>query len=148
MEDARLRLLLDTVVEAAAGLRRELALPPTTVRPADAVAAVAPTAQGVDDVGPRAHASDDPALLDQLLALPQVHLVVDGYNVTKTGLRRLAAGGPALAPAQRAHLARGAVGGRGDRVLRRCGPGGAGSVDDDARGPRAVQPARRDGRRS
>ena len=29
-------------------------------------------------------ASDDPALLDQLLALPRVHLIVDGYNVTKT----------------------------------------------------------------
>jgi predicted RNA-binding protein with PIN domain len=28
-------------------------------------------------------ASDDPALLDQLLALPRVHLVVDGNNVTK-----------------------------------------------------------------
>jgi predicted RNA-binding protein with PIN domain len=28
--------------------------------------------------------SDDPALLDHLLALPRVHLVVDGYNVTKT----------------------------------------------------------------
>ena len=29
-------------------------------------------------------ASDDPALLEQLLTLPRVHLVVDGYNVTKT----------------------------------------------------------------
>jgi predicted RNA-binding protein with PIN domain len=28
---------------------------------------------------------DDPALLDQLLALPRVHMLVDGYNVTKTG---------------------------------------------------------------
>jgi predicted RNA-binding protein with PIN domain len=28
--------------------------------------------------------SDDPVLLDQLLALPRVHLIVDGYNVTKT----------------------------------------------------------------
>jgi len=26
---------------------------------------------------------DDPALLDELLALPRVHVVVDGYNVTK-----------------------------------------------------------------
>jgi predicted RNA-binding protein with PIN domain len=27
---------------------------------------------------------DDPALFDELLALPQVHLIIDGYNVTKT----------------------------------------------------------------
>ena len=27
----------------------------------------------------------DPAALDRLLALPEVHLMVDGYNVTKTG---------------------------------------------------------------
>src|SRR5690606_22701548 len=33
----------------------------------------------------RAMAADDPARLDQLLALPQVHLIVDGYNVTKLG---------------------------------------------------------------
>ncbi len=85
MEDARVRLLLDTVVDAAQGLRRELALPPTTLRPADAVAAVTPAAAGVDDVASRALASDDPAVLDDLLALPQVHLIVDGYNVTKTG---------------------------------------------------------------
>ncbi|MCZ9337093.1 NYN domain-containing protein, partial [Streptomyces sp. TRM76130] len=33
----------------------------------------------------RALSEYDPAVLDQLLALPQAHLVVDGYNVTKTG---------------------------------------------------------------
>ena len=38
---------------------------------------------------------DDPALLDQLLALPRVHLVVDGYNVTKTALARAALDGSA-----------------------------------------------------
>jgi predicted RNA-binding protein with PIN domain len=37
------------------------------------------------DIAARALSEDDPAILDQLLALPQVHLVVDGYNVTKTG---------------------------------------------------------------
>jgi predicted RNA-binding protein with PIN domain len=84
-ESVRLRLLLDTVVEAAQGLRRELALPPTTTRPADSVGGVTPDPAGVDDLALRAHAADDPAVLDQLLALPQVHLVVDGYNVTKTG---------------------------------------------------------------
>ncbi|HJU96456.1 MAG TPA: hypothetical protein VJ644_00640, partial [Jiangellaceae bacterium] len=35
LETARLGLLLDTLAEAAAGLRRELALPASTVRPAD-----------------------------------------------------------------------------------------------------------------
>lgn len=33
VEDMRVRLLLDTVLEAAQGLRRELALPPVSVRP-------------------------------------------------------------------------------------------------------------------
>lgn len=85
-DDLRLRLLLDTVLDAAQGLRRELALPPIGhIRPADGVAAVLPTIAGVADVAVRALAVDDPAVLDQLLALPQVHLVVDGYNVTKTG---------------------------------------------------------------
>ncbi|MGH8867308.1 MAG: NYN domain-containing protein [Actinomycetes bacterium] len=83
--DMRMRLLLDTLVEAAQGLRRELALPPLTSRPADTVSAVTPSPSGPQDVSERALAADDPALLDQLLRLPQVHLVVDGYNVTKSG---------------------------------------------------------------
>ncbi|MDT9684560.1 NYN domain-containing protein [Streptomyces sp. TRM76323] len=85
VEDVRLRLLLDTVLEAAQGLRRELALPPVSVRPADSVEAVEPGRMSPKDVAARALSETDPALLDQLLALPQAHLVVDGYNVTKTG---------------------------------------------------------------
>ncbi|MDI5963529.1 NYN domain-containing protein [Streptantibioticus silvisoli] len=85
LEDMRLRLLLDTVLEAAQGLRRELALAPVQVRPADTVDAVTPAAINPRDIARRALAEDDPQLLDQLLALPQAHLVVDGYNVTKTG---------------------------------------------------------------
>lgn len=87
VDSVRLRLLMDTVLEAAQGLRRELALPPLSGRPADVVAAAAvtPVPAGVADVANRALTVDDPALLDQLLELPQVHLVVDGYNVTKTG---------------------------------------------------------------
>lgn len=88
IEDVRLRLLLDTVLDAASGLRRELALPPRdtmAVRPADTVDAVAPGAFSARDIATRALSETDPALLDQLLALPQAHLVVDGYNVTKTG---------------------------------------------------------------
>ncbi|MFI2262063.1 NYN domain-containing protein [Streptomyces tubercidicus] len=85
VEDMRLRLLLDTVLDAAQGLRRELALPPANVHPADTVEAVAPGRMTPKDIATRALSEMDPALLDQLLALPQAHLVVDGYNVTKTG---------------------------------------------------------------
>lgn len=113
MGDARLRLLLDTVLEGTQGLRRELALAPTELRPADAVAAVAARSEGPHDVGARALEESDPGLLDQLLALPQVHLVVDGYNVTKTGFpdvplhvqrHRLVTGLAALAARTRAEV--------------------------------------------
>ncbi len=96
-DDIRLRLLLDTLLGAAQGLRNELALPPAQAAgelPADRVAelagASAAAAPGVADVATRALAFDDPARLDQLLALPRVHLVVDGYNVTKSGYGTLA----------------------------------------------------------
>lgn len=85
VEDMRLRLLLDTVLQSAQGLQRELALPVAQLRPADLVEAVEPGSANPHDVARRGLAEDDPALLDQLLAIPQVHLVVDGYNVTKTG---------------------------------------------------------------
>ncbi|MFH8367321.1 NYN domain-containing protein [Streptomyces sp. NPDC018031] len=85
VEDMRVRLLLDTVLESAQGLRRELALPPASVHPADTVDAVEPGRMTPKDIARRALSETDPALLDQLLALPQAHLVVDGYNVTKTG---------------------------------------------------------------
>ncbi|MDT0264929.1 NYN domain-containing protein [Streptomyces sp. DSM 44915] len=91
IEDTRLRLLLDTVLDATQGLRRELALPPARQGqlPAETVAAVRPGEPGPGDIARRALAGDDPAVLDQLLALPQAHLVVDGYNVTKTGYPQL-----------------------------------------------------------
>ncbi|MEV0741641.1 NYN domain-containing protein [Streptomyces sp. NPDC050549] len=85
VEDMRVRLLLDTVLEATQGLRRELALPPVSVRPAETVDAVEPGRMTPKDIAARALSENDPAILDQLLALPQAHLVVDGYNVTKTG---------------------------------------------------------------
>ena len=87
-DELRLRLLLDALLGAAQGLRRELALAPAEGRPGDAVAAdyaraaAGPTAQG--------RADDDPGLLDALLAVPLTHLLVDGYNVTKTGYGGLA----------------------------------------------------------
>jgi predicted RNA-binding protein with PIN domain len=89
-DDVRLRLLLDTVLQSAEGLRRELALAPIAdgTRPADSVDVGTASSSGTD-VRQRALAADDPGLLDQLLALPQVHLVVDGYNVTKSGYGNL-----------------------------------------------------------
>jgi predicted RNA-binding protein with PIN domain len=85
--DTRTRLLLDTIVESAAGLRRELALPPAEGTPADAVESALAAAADATPAGVphRARDGDDPAMLDELLRLPKAHLVVDGYNVTKTG---------------------------------------------------------------
>ena len=82
-DEVRLALLVDTLDGAVTGLRRELALGGGTgPRPADMVRG-ATAAQGT--VG----RVEDPAALDRLLALPAVHMVVDGYNVTKTGYPEL-----------------------------------------------------------
>ncbi|MBP2702468.1 NYN domain-containing protein [Microbispora sp. RL4-1S] len=85
VEDARIRVLMDALQDAAAGLRKELALPTTISKPADYVAAVTPGEPGVAAIPARALANDDPALLDQLLGIANLHLIIDGYNVTKTG---------------------------------------------------------------
>ncbi len=82
LDEIRTRLLIDTLTEAAAGLRRELALPPGDARPADSAGGREPGVGGADTAA-RAQEADDPAMLDALLALPRAHLVVDGYNVTK-----------------------------------------------------------------
>lgn len=82
LDDARLWLLVDTVVQAASGLRRELSLAPPSLAPADTVA-------GGTGRSP-ARTVADPAALDGVLQLPHVHLVVDGYNVTKSGYPELA----------------------------------------------------------
>ena len=82
LDDARLRMLVETLTDAAAGIRRELALPASPLRPADAVAS---TAMGAGS----GRGADDGAGLERLLGLPQVHLIVDGYNVTKTGYGEL-----------------------------------------------------------
>ncbi len=66
------------MTEAASGIRRELSLPPPTRRPAEGVA-------GTAGPLPDRRSTDDPAALDRLLALPNPHLIVDGYNVTKAG---------------------------------------------------------------
>jgi predicted RNA-binding protein with PIN domain len=83
-ETLRARLLLDTLLDTAQGLRRELALPPVEGAPADAVEADIAQQGSRASSGHGSLAPDDPALLDQLLALPRAHMIVDGYNVTKT----------------------------------------------------------------
>jgi predicted RNA-binding protein with PIN domain len=82
VDDARLWLLVETINAAAAGIRRELSLPPPSLRPADAV-----TAGGAGETGTRT--VPDAAALDRLLAMPEAHLIVDGYNVTMTGYGEL-----------------------------------------------------------
>ena len=80
----RARLLLDSVIEAATGLRRELALPPASGSPGDRLEA-AMASEGTRQ--PTSAGSLDPrsaALLEQSLALPRARLIVDGYNVSKT----------------------------------------------------------------
>ncbi len=80
----RARLLLDTVIDAASGLQRELALPPTTGAPGDRVEAEvvaqgdrpAPTVPGRGENGA--------GTLEHLLAMPRARLIIDGYNVTKS----------------------------------------------------------------
>jgi predicted RNA-binding protein with PIN domain len=83
-ESVRAKLLVDTVVEAAQGLRRELGLPAVERLPADTVAADVAEEGARTSSGRRSLPVDDPGLLEELLRLPKAHLVIDGYNVTKT----------------------------------------------------------------
>ncbi|MFF0148106.1 YacP-like NYN domain-containing protein [Amycolatopsis sulphurea] len=82
-DEVRLALLVDTIDGAVHGLRRELALGDRGARPADMISGVR------SGLGPGGRIADVVAL-DRHLALPNVHLIVDGYNVTKTGYPELA----------------------------------------------------------
>lgn len=80
----RARVLLETVVEAASGLRRELSLPAVTGSPGERVegelaAEGARASSATGSLGP-----SSPALLEHYLAMPRARLIVDGYNVSKT----------------------------------------------------------------
>jgi len=78
----RTRLLLDALVEAGQGLRRELGLPPTAGTPAERLEAEllgAREAETAPAVGPA-----DAVLLERYLGLPRARLIIDGYNVSKT----------------------------------------------------------------
>ncbi|MBW0102022.1 NYN domain-containing protein [Pseudonocardia sp. KRD291] len=78
-DEVRLGLLLDTLGGAVNGLRRELSLGGGGgPRPADTVA-------GAHGGGSGGTPVDDLAALDAMLGLPALHLLVDGYNVSKTG---------------------------------------------------------------
>ncbi|MTD17362.1 RNA-binding protein [Nakamurella sp. YIM 132087] len=77
--DRRLDLLLTTLEGAAGGLRREWNLLGGGADPADVVGR---------DLGvgaPAAETTADPGRLLRWLGLPAAHLIVDGYNVTKSG---------------------------------------------------------------
>lgn len=81
----RARILLDTVIDAANGLRRELALPAVSGAPGDRIEADLVDAVGTRD--PSAAGSlgtASPALLEQYLAMPGARLIIDGYNVSKS----------------------------------------------------------------
>ncbi len=91
VDDARMRVLLDTLIASAHGVRRELDLPTMVARPADLLArgGDGPSSAPQAFVGARGRPDDDPTLIDEVLAVPGVHLIIDGYNVTKRGYGRL-----------------------------------------------------------
>ncbi|TWF94162.1 putative RNA-binding protein with PIN domain [Saccharopolyspora dendranthemae] len=81
-DEVRLALLLETLEGAVGGLRREIGAAGSGPRPADVVRRVREQTATSGEVG-------DIVALDRLLGLPAVHLIVDGYNVTKTGYPEL-----------------------------------------------------------
>ncbi len=89
-QTARLRVLLDTVTAAATGLRRELDLPGGAARPSELVAADQQGASGAEGGSllatlRRGRPATDPSVVDDVLTVPGIHVIVDGYNVTKLG---------------------------------------------------------------
>jgi predicted RNA-binding protein with PIN domain len=76
----RARLLLDTVIDAAGGLRRELGLPAVGGAPADRVER---ELEGNEGRAPMSLGTDSPGAIEQYLAMPRARLIVDGYNVSK-----------------------------------------------------------------
>jgi predicted RNA-binding protein with PIN domain len=81
-DDRRLDLLLGVLESAAAGLRREWNLIGGGPAPADMVAAQLP--EPATD-----HRTTDPVRLTLWAGMPGAHLIVDGYNVSKTGFPEL-----------------------------------------------------------
>jgi predicted RNA-binding protein with PIN domain len=81
--DRRLELLLSALEGAASGLRREWDLVGGGPAPADVVAA------GMPQTAAEPERTTDPARLTAWAGMPGAHLIVDGYNVTKTGFGEL-----------------------------------------------------------
>lgn len=79
----RARMLLDTVLEAAGGLQRELALPPVSGAPADRLERELTEAGAPAETSTAVPGGATPVMLEQYLTLPRARLLVDGYNVTK-----------------------------------------------------------------
>ncbi len=79
----RARLLLETLNDAAVGLRRELGLPAVSGSPGDRIEAELADQGTREPTSTGSMAPSSPALLEQYLALPRARLIVDGYNVTK-----------------------------------------------------------------
>ncbi len=77
-DDRRLELLLEVIESAASGLRREWHLVTGGPAPAETVAAGLPVLAAEQRV-------TDPARLTLWSGMPGAHLIVDGYNVSKTG---------------------------------------------------------------
>lgn len=81
--DRRLELLLGAIEGAASGLRREWDLQGGGPAPADVVAVGLPAPPADTE------RTADPSRLMAWASLPGAHLIVDGYNVTKTGFAEL-----------------------------------------------------------
>lgn len=79
----RARLLLESVIDAATGLRRELGLPSVEGAPADRVEADVAAAGVRTPSSAGALGAADPGLLERYLQMPRARLIVDGYNVSK-----------------------------------------------------------------
>lgn len=82
----RARLLLDTVLEAASGLRRELALPSVAGTPAARVEAALESEDAASSAvggGTAGRVAVTASLLERYLTMPRSRLIVDGYNVSK-----------------------------------------------------------------
>jgi predicted RNA-binding protein with PIN domain len=80
----RARMLLDTLLEAGQGLRRELALPAVTGAPGDRVESELAEAGTREPSAAGSLGPSSPLLLEQYLSMPKARLIIDGYNVSKT----------------------------------------------------------------
>ena len=81
-DNARLWLLLEQISAATAGLRRELDISKPDLAPADTVGSSAAR-------GANRPSTIDGSLLERLLSGAHVHLLVDGYNITKSAYPEL-----------------------------------------------------------